>query len=76
VSTRTLQTLHKAHHGMSASAFIRERRMQRAKALLAEGPASIGNVAEAIGYSNAANFSRDFRKRFGRAPSMILRSPD
>jgi AraC-like DNA-binding protein len=76
VSTRTLQTLHKAHHGMSASVFIRERRMQRAKALLAEGPASIGNVAEAIGYSNAANFSRDFRKRFGRAPSMILRSPD
>ena len=69
ISTRTLRSLHTEHYGMSASEFIRERRMQRAKALLTQGHTSISEVADLIGYSSPANFSRDFRRRFGRAPS-------
>lgn len=76
VSTRTLQSLHKEHYGMSASEFIRERRMQRAKGLLARGRTSISEVANLIGYSSPANFSRDFRRRFGRAPSTARHEAD
>lgn len=76
VSTRTLQRLHKEHYGMSASEFIRERRMQRAKMLLARGRTSISEVAHLIGYSSPANFSRDFRRHFGRAPSMARHDTD
>jgi transcriptional regulator GlxA family with amidase domain len=76
VSTRTLQSLHKEHYGKSASEFIRERRMQRAKTLLAQGRTSISEVANLIGYSSPANFSRDFRRRFGRAPSTARHETD
>jgi len=72
VSTRTLQNLFQVHKGLPASAFIRERRMQRADQLLREARKSVAQVAEASGYSSAANFSRDYRRRFGRAPSSVL----
>jgi AraC-like DNA-binding protein len=45
--------------------------MRKAKAMLAEGKASISEVAELIGYSSPANFARDFRARFGHAPSSV-----
>ena len=71
VSTRTLQNLFRSHHGVPASDFIRERRMQRADELLKRGHVSVGKIAELAGYSNPANFSRDYRRRFGRAPSSV-----
>lgn len=73
VSPRALRTLYKKFKGVPASDFIRERRMQRANELLQRGHLSVQRVADAIGYSNAANFSRDFRKRFGLAPSEVRR---
>jgi len=72
VSTRTLQNLFQVHKGVPASEFIRERRMQRADQLLREARKSVAQVAEASGYSSAANFSRDYRRRFGRVPSSVL----
>jgi AraC-like DNA-binding protein len=76
ISKRTLQSLHKEHYGMSTSEFIRERRMQRAKEILARGQTSISEVADLIGYSSPANFSRDFRKRFGRVASTARHEGD
>jgi AraC-like DNA-binding protein len=76
ISTRTLQNLHKAHHGVSAGEFIRERRMQKAKQMLVQGQAPISQIADLVGYSSPANFSRDFRKRFGHAPSTVRGTHD
>ena len=73
VSTRTLQNLFKVYQGLPASEFIRERRMQRAHELLRRGEKSVSQVADASGYSSAANFSRDYRRRFGNAPSSVRR---
>ncbi len=72
VSARTLQHLFKVHHAVPVSAFIRERRMQCANDLLQQGCLSVRGVAERIGYSNLANFSRDYRRRFGCTPSSVL----
>ena len=74
VSVRTLQQLFRAHQGVPISDFIRERRMQRAQELLARGNEAVSAVAEEVGYTSAANFSRDYRKRFGRTPSSVRKS--
>ena len=71
VSVRTLQTLYRDFHGVSASAFIKEQKMQRAHRMLAGGDVSVYQAADAIGYSSPHNLSRDFRERFGYAPSDV-----
>ena len=69
VSPRSLQTLFRKHHGTTAGAYIRERRMQRAHDLLTAESKPVGIVADSIGYTNQANFARDYRRRFGCTPS-------
>ncbi len=71
VSVRTLQSLYQNFHGVSASAFIKEQKMQRAHQLLASGDVSVYQAADAIGYTSPHNLSRDFRERFGYAPSDV-----
>ncbi len=71
VSVRTLQSLYQNFHGVSASAFIKELKMQRAHQMLAGGDVSVYQTADAIGYSSPHNLSRDFRERFGYAPSDV-----
>ena len=71
VSVRTLQTLYQNFHGVSASAFIKEQKMQRAHQMLAGGDVSVYQTADAIGYTSPHNLSRDFRERFGYAPSDV-----
>jgi transcriptional regulator GlxA family with amidase domain len=48
--------------------------MIRAKNLLQDLTLRIKEVAAAVGYADASNFSRDFRKQYGRSPSQS-RSP-
>ena len=51
-------------------AYIRERRLQAAlRALEGEGGERIGQIAERLGFSDAAHLSRLFRARFGITPS-------
>jgi AraC-like DNA-binding protein len=73
VSKRTLQNLFHDHLGVAVGRFIRERRLQRADEELRSGMQRIAEVAERAGYSNPANFSRDYRQRFGRSPSSTHR---
>ena len=74
VSVRTLQNLYRNFHGVSASAFIKEQKMQRVHQMLGTGDISVYQAADAIGYSSPHNFSRDFRERFGYAPSDVRSS--
>ncbi len=69
VSTRTLQNLFREHLRVPLSTFMRERRLQRADEELRGGLQRVAEVAERAGYSNPANFSRDYRRRFGCSPS-------
>ena len=73
VSKRTLQALFRQHYGISLGAFVREQRMQYANELACEGRLPIAAIASMCHYSSAANFSRDYRRRFGRAPSDVKR---
>jgi CheY-like chemotaxis protein/AraC-like DNA-binding protein len=55
--------------GRTVFEFVREARLSEARRLLAESALSIEEVALAVGFSSAANFSTAFRERFQATPS-------
>src|SRR4051812_36715412 len=59
--------------GVSPMACLAALRLERAAGLLREGRMTVRAIAAAVGYDDAAYFSRAFRARFGRAPSEVLR---
>ncbi len=67
VSPRTLKR-QLAAEGVSFSALIEKERRERATILLASPALSIKMVAERLGYSNVANFSRAFERWTGKSP--------
>jgi iron complex transport system substrate-binding protein len=48
--------------------------MDRAKALIAETNATLSEIAEEVGYSDPAHFSRAFRRHVGVPPSRLRAS--
>ncbi len=54
--------------GLSPAAWVRQRRLDRAALLLAEG-LSVTAVAEQLGFSDAFHLSRLYRARFGQPPT-------
>ena len=70
ISERYLQKLFE-QNGESFSHYVRERRLQRARAsLLAPGEIRlpVADVAYTCGFGDAANFNRLFKERFGMPP--------
>jgi len=63
-----LSRLFKQITNINLSDFIIQARMERAKQLLEQPELKIQDVAERIGYSNATNFTRVFRKLTGYTP--------
>lgn len=57
-----------ASFGATPLAFVRARRIERAKALLAAPGQSLGEIAEASGFSSAGSLSNAFRKTVGMGP--------
>lgn len=53
--------------------YLRQKRMQRARALLESGGRSVLQVAAEVGYSNASHFTRAFRQSFGVNPKEFAR---
>jgi transcriptional regulator GlxA family with amidase domain len=51
-------------------------RMARAAQLLANGSLPVHSVAGAVGYRQAAQFAKVFRRHHGEPPSAFRRSPD
>lgn len=51
--------------------WIRNRRLDRAKELLANSALSVTDVCYSTGFENVAHFSKVFKKRFGISPSMV-----
>jgi len=73
VSERHLERLFHAHLSISPKTFYSQLRLERAERLLTYSRMSVRDVALACGYSSLALFSRAFKARFGRAPSLIRR---
>ncbi|WP_294997439.1 AraC family transcriptional regulator [uncultured Stenotrophomonas sp.] len=61
----------RAATGLAPYAFVVQRRMQQARAALAQG-CSVTEVALASGYANPSKFSAAFRRVFGCTPSAWL----
>jgi len=76
VSVRTLQAFFADDLQQTPSAFIRNRRLERVRADLADAPAgmTVTQVANRWGFTHLGRFSRTYSQRFGESPSQTLRS--
>jgi transcriptional regulator GlxA family with amidase domain len=57
----------KAFTGTSPVRYVKAMRLHEARLMIASNRGSIASVAAEVGYASAAQFSRDFRKHFGRS---------
>lgn len=55
--------------GVSPMVYAREMRINKAKEMLGSDYVSLTDIALALGYANLYDFSRDFKRRVGVAPS-------
>ncbi|PAW88706.1 MAG: hypothetical protein B9S33_04475 [Pedosphaera sp. Tous-C6FEB] len=74
LSLRQLERHCQRQLGCSPRQFFQRERMVRAAQLLAAGQAA-KSVALGLGYSQLANFSRDFRRHHGRSPTVFAPRP-
>lgn len=70
VNVNKLTTGFRKLFGLSVYAFVRERRMEQAHALLAAGTFSVSEAAYACGYTDS-HFSKAFQRRYGILPSSL-----
>lgn len=68
VSPGHLARLFRDERKMSFTQYICELRMQKAAGMLSGSTQSIGKIAKAIGYKDAARFASHFRRRFELTP--------
>ncbi len=78
VSVRTLQSFFATDLQQSPSAFVRNRRLERARAELADAPTGSGvtvtRVANRWGFTHLGRFATTYKQRFGETPSQTLKS--
>ena len=55
--------------GISPIAYTKQLRIEKAKEMLKSDYGTLSDVAQSLGYSNLYDFSRDFKKHTGIAPS-------
>ncbi|MGF7036555.1 two-component system response regulator YesN [Paenibacillus mucilaginosus] len=63
-----LSRLFKRTTGFSLTGYILERRMDKAKRLLAESTLRVSDIAQTVGYSNFSHFTKLFKKATGQTP--------
>ena len=69
ISVRSLQNRCQDYFGLSPSRAFLQYRLERARQLLHSGAYSVGEVSDAMGFSNAFHFSRCYKEQFGMPPS-------
>ena len=78
VSVRTLQNQFMDDLGQSPMSYVKNRRLERVRADLADSPPGSGVTVTAVatrwGFSHLGRFAVDYKSRFGEAPSQTLRS--
>ncbi|MDX8350864.1 AraC family transcriptional regulator [Cognatiyoonia sp. IB215182] len=68
MSPSWLQTAFKANTGQPVFAYVRERRLERARILLADRRLSLSQIAFECGFSSHSHMTRLFTARFGVSP--------
>lgn len=66
---KKLSQVFREQTGLTVFAFIREERIRRSRELLQETDLEIQDIADQVGFQNAANFATAFRQRLGITPS-------
>ena len=74
-SANTLRRLVQCAHGQSLSAYVRNKRLERARTALETGATSIAEAAHLAGYESSANFATAFKRKFGISPSQAFIRP-
>jgi AraC-like DNA-binding protein len=73
VSVRTLEKAFADFRSVTPVAHLRNVRLDRAHAALAEGDESVAAIATRYGFRSPTTFALEYRKRFGVAPSRTRR---
>lgn len=60
---------------LGVSDLIRNARCESALELIRKGELNFSEIAYEVGYSSPGHFSRSFKKRFGLAPSEVMKQP-
>lgn len=76
VSRRQLYRKVKALTNQTVHDFITDIRLKKAAALLLAGEFTISEIAYKVGYSEPANFSRSFTRRYGKSPKKYISEYD
>ena len=74
-SARTLQTGFLRYRGTTPMRYLRDRRLDRARAAIRRQPgAHITDIAAECGFTHLGRFAEQYRERFGESPSQTQRS--
>ena len=69
ISAGHLARAFRSNFGKSVGAYVRERRIARAAALMRQTASSLAAIAAACGFCDQAHFSRAFKAQFGATPA-------
>lgn len=75
LSARHINRIFKEHFQISASAFLREKRLQEARKYLETSSYQIKEIAALVGLPDQQYFCNMIRKRFGRSPQQLRMRP-
>lgn len=72
-SETTLRRAFKAAFGQTIIEYLRDRRLDAARVMLGEGRFQVSQIAYRAGYSDPANFTTAYRRRFGHPPTFDVK---
>ncbi|MGX9393971.1 helix-turn-helix transcriptional regulator (plasmid) [Nitrobacteraceae bacterium UC4446_H13] len=73
MSEVSLRRLFKVTFGVTIVEYLRDRKLDAARIMLAEGRLQVGEIAYRVGYADQANFTTAYRRRFGYPPTAELK---
>jgi two-component system response regulator YesN len=62
--------------GLGFRAYLRHLRLSKAADLLMGTDLSVGQIADAVGYGDASQFAKSFKRMYGVSPSRYRAVPD
>ena len=71
--THLLRTFRR-HHGTTISNYVRQRRVESARAAVAKGERPLSAIALDAGFADQSHFTRVFRQAFGETPGQYARA--
>jgi transcriptional regulator GlxA family with amidase domain len=73
ISARQLERRFLAEMGVGPASAYRAMRLDYGRWLITEGARRVGDAASLAGFADSAHFTREFRKRWGDAPSTVAK---